>query len=86
MRSYSSYKITWVISYRNNTKICVRREITPFFGITILSKDMTWILLTQVQETRSGFGSEFPFMSSFGTMEIRSYDIWDYSLLSINVY
>ena len=29
-RSYSYYKITWMIRYRNNTKIFVRRYIIPF--------------------------------------------------------
>ena len=41
---------------QKNTKICVSRYTTPFFGITIMSKHMTWILLNQVQEIRSGFG------------------------------
>ena len=41
---------------QKNTNICVRRDTTPFFGITILSTHMTWILLTQVQEIRSSFG------------------------------
>ena len=32
-----------------NTKICVRREITTFVGITILSTQLSWILLKKVQ-------------------------------------
>ena len=55
---------------QKNTKICVRRDTTPFVGITILSKHMTWILLTKVQKIRSGFGLEFTLMSDFGTMEM----------------
>ena len=73
-----------MIWYRNNTKICVRREITPFVGITILSTQMTWILLKQVQEIRSGFGLEFTLMNSFVTMATWSYGIWAYPLITIN--
>ena len=80
------YKITWRISYIKNTKIFVRRDTTPFVGITILSKHMNWILLTQVQEIRSGFGLEFTLMSGFGTMAMWSDSIWSYSLLPINEY
>ena len=47
---------------------------------------MTWILLTQVQEIRSGFGLEFTFMSGFGTMKMWSNGIWAYYLLPINEY
>ena len=39
---------------QKNANICVRREITPFAGIAVLSTHMTWILLTQDQEIRSG--------------------------------
>ena len=69
-----------------NTKIFVRRDTTPFVGITILSTNMTWILLTQVQEIRSGFGLEFTLMSGFGTMVMWSNGIWAYSLLPIKKY
>ena len=75
-----------MLRYIKNTKICVRRYTTPFVGIAILSTHMTWILLTQVQEIRSGFGLEFTLMSDSGTMAIRSNGIWDYSLLLINEY
>ena len=75
IRSYPSNKINWMIRYRKNTNIFIRREITPFVGISILITYMTWILLTKVQEIRSGFGSEFTLMSSFGTMAIWSYGI-----------
>ena len=44
---------------QKNTEIFVRREITAFIAITIISTHMTWILLMQVQEIRSVFGSEF---------------------------
>ena len=47
---------------------------------------MTWILLTQVQEIRSVFGSEFTLMSIFGTMELFSYVIWSYYMLPISKY
>ena len=56
--AFPSYKINWMIRYRKNTKICVRRDTTPFVGITILSTHMTCILLNQVQEIISGFGLE----------------------------
>ena len=85
-RSYSSYKITWMIRYRKNIKIFVRREITPFVGIIILSTQMTWILLMQVQKIISVFVSEFTLMSNFGTMKMWIYGIWDYSLLTIKEY
>ena len=74
-RSYSSYNITWTIRYRNNNNIYVRKEIIPFVGITILSTHKTWILLKQVQEIISVFGSEFTLMSGFGAMEMWSYGI-----------
>ena len=54
--------------------------------MNILSKHMTWILLTQVQESRSGSGLEFILMSSFGNMAMWSYGIWDYFLLAIDKY
>ena len=57
-----------------------------FVGITILSAQMNWILLTQVQEIISGFGSYFNSMISFGTMAVWSYGIWAYYLLPINEY
>ena len=75
-----------MIRYIKNTKIFVRRDITPFVGITIMSTHMTWILLTQVQEIRSGFGLEFTVISGFGTMAIWRNDIWAYYLLPINKY
>ena len=75
-----------MIRYINNTNIYVRRNKTPFVGITIPSKYMTWILLTQVQEIGSFFGLEFTLMSGFGTMEMWSNGIWAYSLLPINKY
>ena len=34
---------------QKNTKICVRRDTTPFVGIAIPITHMTWILLNQVQ-------------------------------------
>ena len=71
---------------QKNTKICVRRNTTPFVGITILSTHMTWILLTLVQEIRSGFGLKFTLMSGFGTMEMWSNGIWAYSLIPVNEY
>ena len=71
---------------QKNTKICVRRDKTPFVGITIMSTHMSWILLTQVQEIKSGFGLEFTLMSGFGTMEMLSNGIWDYYLLPIKKY
>ena len=40
---------------QQNINICVRRDTTPYVGITILSTNITWILLNQVQEIRSGF-------------------------------
>ena len=86
MRSFPSYEITWVIRYIKNTKICVSSYTTPFFGITILSTHMTWILLTQMQEIRSGFGLEFTLMNGFGNMAMWINGIWYYSLLTINKY
>ena len=74
------------VQVQKNTKIYVRRDTTPFVGITILSTHITWILLTQVQEIISRFGLEFTFMSGFGNMEMWSNDIWVYSLLPINKY
>ena len=44
---------------QKNSKIYVRREITPFVGIDVMTTHMTFILLTQVQEVRAGYGSEF---------------------------
>ena len=86
-RSYSYLKDNLDDQVQNkNTNVCVRREITPFVGINILSTQMTWILLTQVQEIWLDFGSEFTLMSGFGTMEMWSYGIWAYSLLSIIKY
>ena len=84
--SYLSYKITWMIGYRNNTKIYVRIEITPFVGINILSTQMTWILLAQMQEIRSGFCLEVTLVSGFGNLEMWSYFICGYSLLTIGKY
>ena len=71
---------------QKNINICVRRDKTTFVGITIVSTHMTWILLTQVQETRSGFGLEFTLMIIFGTMVMWSNGIWAYSLLPIDKY
>ena len=51
-----------------NTNIYIRRDTTTFVGNTILSTHITWILLTQVQEIRMSFGSEFTLMSGFGTI------------------
>ena len=65
---------------------CVRRDTTPFVGITILSTHINWILMNMVQEIRSGFGLEFTLMSGFGTTEMRSNGIWAYYLLPINEY
>ena len=86
MRICSYYNITWMIRYRKNTKICVMRDTTLFVGITIMCTHMTWILLTQVQEIRLGFGLEFTFMNGFVTMEMLRNGIWAYSLLPINKY
>ena len=72
-RSYSYYNITWMGRYRNNTKICVRMELISFDGIVLLSAQVTWLLLTEVQEIRSSFGLEFTFMSDFGTLAMYSY-------------
>ena len=72
-----------MIRYRNNTKICVKRDITPFVGIAILSTHMTWILLIKVQEIISVFGSEFTLICGFVTMAMWSYVIWDYYLIPI---
>ena len=69
-----------------NIKLCVSREITTFGGITVLITQMTWILLTQVQEIRSGFSLESTLMSGFGIMEIRSYNIWAYHLRPISKF
>ena len=44
-----------MIRYRNNTNICVRKEISYFVGITILIKHMTWIRMKQVQEIQIRF-------------------------------
>ena len=53
-----------------------------FFGIATLITNMTWILLKQVQEIISGFGSKFTLVSGFGTMEIWRYGIWVYYLVT----
>ena len=53
-----------------NTNICVRREITHFVDISILSTHINCILLMQAHEIRSCFGSKFTLMSGFGTMEM----------------
>ena len=79
--SYSPYKITYMIRYRNNTKICVRSAITPFGEITLLITQMTWILLTQMQKIRSVFCLALNFMIIFGTMAIWRYGIWECYLL-----
>ena len=84
-RIYSYYNITWIVRYRNNTNICVRMELIRFVGISLLITEMTWILLNQV-ESRSSFGYEFTFMSSFGTMEICSYVSWTNDLIPIIEY
>ena len=71
---------------QKKTKICVSRYTTPFVGITIMSTHITWILLNQMQEIRSGFGLDFTLMSGFGTMEMWRNGIWAYYLLPINQY
>ena len=53
--------------YRNNTNICIRREIIKCVGVALLITQITWLLLMQVQERRSSFGSEFTFIMGFGT-------------------
>ena len=70
-----------MIKYRKITKICVRREITPFVGITILSTHMTFILLTQVQEIIPGFGLKFTLVNVFGDMAIWSHGNWAYLMI-----
>ena len=67
-------------------RIYVRRDTTPFVGIITMITHTTWILLTQVQEIRSGFGLEFTLMSGFETMEMWPNGIWAYYLLPINKY
>ena len=61
-----------------NINICVRRQITHFLGIVILSTHINCVLLMQAQEIISGFGSEFTLMSGLGTMEMWIYGIWAY--------
>ena len=73
-----------MIRYKNNTNICVRRDIIPFVGINILITQMNWILLMQVHKIRSGFGSEFTLRSVFGTMAMWSYGIWAYFMIPIS--
>ena len=48
-------------------------ELISFDGIVLLSAQVTWLLLTEVQEIRSSFGLEFTFMSDFGTLAMYSY-------------
>ena len=55
--SYSYYNITWMGRYRKNNKIYLRSEIMPFFGIALLITEINWILLMQVKEIISSFGS-----------------------------
>ena len=62
----------------------VKGGTTQFSGIAILSTHMTWILLNQVQEIRSGFGLDFTLMIGFDTMEMLSNVIWAYYLIPIN--
>ena len=71
---------------QKNTNICVSRDTTPSVGITIMSTHITWILMTLVQEIRSGFGLWFTLMSGFGNMAMWSNGIWAYSPLPINEY
>ena len=67
-----------------NKGCCIHPD--KYLGIFILLTQMTSILLTQVQEIRSGFILEFTLMSGFGTMAIWRNVIWDYSLIPINKY
>ena len=73
-----------MIRYIKNANICVRMEIPPFDGIDILNTHISWILMTQVQEIRSSYGSEITLVSRFGTMEMCSYVSWTYLLIPIN--
>ena len=61
-----------------------RMELITFVGIYLLSTQMTWLLLTQVQKIRSSFGSEFNFMSGFGTLEMCSYGSWADYLIPVS--
>ena len=54
----------------NNTNIFVRMDIITFVSIYLLSIKMNWILLIQVQEIRSIFGSDFTLMSGFRNLAI----------------
>ena len=69
---------------QKNTKIFIRREITFFVDIVIMITQITWNLLTHLQEIRSGFGLGFILMSGFGNTAMWSYGIWAYSLLPIS--
>ena len=80
---YSYYNITWMGKYRKNSKICAIRCLMHFVGLYHLSTNTSFILLVQVQESRSSVGLEYTLMSGFGNLEIWSYGSWDNSLFPI---
>ena len=69
--------------YINNTNICVRMKLIPFVGVSLLSTHIDWLILAQVEEIISSFGSEFTFMSGFGTLEFFVYGSWSDSLFPV---
>ena len=75
-----------MVKYINNTNVCVRRKLTPFVDINLLSTQTNWNLLTQVQVSTSSFGFEYTLMSDFGTLVVWSYGSWSNSRISISDY
>ena len=83
MSIYSSFKITLMVSYISNNKICFRSYLIPFFGIALLSTQITWILMNNLWEIGSSSGLYYTLVSGFGDLSMWIYIIWENYLLPV---